>query len=113
MKNSSPGIVSILIMIAAAALEVGGDALCRRGLRSHAPGILALGFVVVGGYGIAVNLVNMDFSRLLGAYVGIFACLSVLTGRFFFGERVAIATWVGLGVVLAGSLIIQFGDRAP
>jgi len=112
MKASSPGVFSLLIMIAAATLEVGGDALCRRGLRGGGLALVMLGFVVLGSYGIVVNLINMDFGRLLGTYVGIFACISVLAGRWVFGDRVPVSTWVGLGVVLAGSLIIQFGARA-
>lgn len=105
--------VTLLVMIAAAALEVGGDALCRRGLRGGGGALVVLGFVVLGSYGVVVNLVNMDFSGLLGAYVGVFALVSVLAGRMLFGDRVPATTWVGLGVVLLGSLIIQFGARVP
>jgi drug/metabolite transporter (DMT)-like permease len=41
--------------------------------------------------------------------VGFFALVSVLCGRLLFGEAIATATWVGVGVVLLGSLIMQFG----
>lgn len=37
------------------------------------------------------------------------ACRSVLTGRLLFHEQVPTSTWLGLAVVLAGSLIIHFG----
>jgi drug/metabolite transporter superfamily protein YnfA len=93
----------------AALLEVGGDALIRRGLRGGGAGLVALGFIVLGSYGIAVNLLDADFSRVLGAYVGVFALTSVLAGRLLFAERVASSTWIGLAVILTGSLIIQFG----
>jgi small multidrug resistance family-3 protein len=43
--------------------------------------------------------------------VGVFALVSVLAGRFVFGDVVPNATWIGLAVVLAGSLIIQLGPR--
>ncbi len=96
-------------MIIAAALEVGGDAMIRAGLRGKGWLLVLLGFAVLGSYGIAINQLPLDFSRLLGVYVGVFALVSVLCGRLLFGEAVAAATWVGLGVVLIGSLIMQFG----
>jgi len=98
-------------MIIAAMLEVGGDALIRRGLRASGAAFVLLGFLVLGSYGVVVNLLDLDFSRLLGIYVGVFALVSVLAGRFLFAEQIAPATWIGLCVVLAGSAIIQFGVR--
>ena len=104
--------VQMLLMVLAAALEVGGDALVRKGLRGAGLGLVALGFIVLGSYGVVVNRLNLDFSRLLGAYVGFFAIVSVLFGRIVFKEQIATSTWVGLGVVLGGSLIIQLGGSS-
>jgi small multidrug resistance family-3 protein len=104
--------VQMLVMVLAAALEVGGDALVRKGLRGAGLGLVALGFIVLGSYGVVVNRLNLDFSRLLGAYVGFFAIVSVLFGRIVFKEQIATSTWVGLGVVLGGSLIIQLGGSS-
>jgi len=95
--------------VAAAMLEVAGDALIRRGLRGSGALLVAGGVLVLGAYGVVVNLLPLDFSRLLGAYVGIFAVVSVLTGWLLFGDRVPVSTWAGLSVILAGSLIIQMG----
>ena len=97
------------VMVVAAALEVLGDALIRKGLRGAGMGLVALGFIVLGSYGVVVNRLELDFSRLLGAYVGFFAIVSVLFGRLVFKEQIPTSTWLGLGVVLAGSLIIQIG----
>ena len=58
-----------------------------------------------------VNQVKWDFSKLLGVYVGVFALVSVLVGRYFFKEAVPFSTWVGLGIILAGGLVIQFGPK--
>ena len=113
MKGTWSRSASLLIMVIAAVLEVGGDALIRRGLRGGGLALVALGFVVLGSYGVVVNLLNMDFSSLLGAYVGVFALVSVLAGRLLFGDRVASTTWIGLGIVLLGSLVIQVGARVP
>jgi small multidrug resistance family-3 protein len=96
-------------MSCAAAFEVGGDILIRKGLRGSGIAMIALGFVVLGSYGILVNLLELDFSRLLGAYIGIFALVSVAAGRLLFRDQVANSTWLGLGLVVVGSLVIQFG----
>jgi len=96
----------------AAVLEVLGDALIRKGLRGSGAWLVVGGLVVLGSYGVVVNLVPLDFSRLLGAYVGFFAVVSVLCGRFVFADRVPLSTWIGLGVVLTGSVIIQLGSAA-
>src|ERR1700690_1459389 len=95
------------VMTCAAAFEVGGDILIRKGLRGSGIALIALGFVVLGSYGILVNLLELDFSRLLGAYIGIFALISLSAGRLLFRDQVSHATWLGLGLVIIGSLIIQ------
>jgi drug/metabolite transporter superfamily protein YnfA len=97
------------LFVCSAVLEVGGDALIRRGLRGGGLALIALGFVVLGSYGVVVNLLDLDFSRLLGAYVGVFAVVSVVVGRLAFGDLVPLSTWAGLAVILAGSLIIHLG----
>ena len=106
-----PTLVPFVVFAAAAVLEVAGDAIIRAGLRGRGIAIVAVGFAVLGSYGVVVNLLDIDFSKLLGAYVGIFAIVSVLIGRFFFGDQVPISTWLGLLVVLGGSLIIHLGAR--
>ena len=64
---------------------------------------------MLGSYGVVVNLLPMDFSKLLGTYVAFFAVVSVLFGRFAFGDVVPMSTWLGLAVIVAGSAIIQIG----
>ena len=93
----------------AAALEVTGDAVIRQGLRGSGWALIAAGCVMLGGYGVVVNLVPWDFSRLLGVYVAVFAAVSVLCGRFVCGESVLASTWVGLAIIITGGLVIQFG----
>ena len=101
--------VAAVVFLVAAVLEVAGDALIRRGLRGGGLVVVAGGFCTLGLYGVIVNQLRVDFSRLLGAYVGVFAVVSVAVGRFAFGERVPPSTWLGLAVILAGSLIIHMG----
>jgi small multidrug resistance family-3 protein len=99
-----------LIFILAALLEVSGDGLIRKGLRVRGVIFVAIGFVILGAYGLVVNMVKWDFSKLLGVYVAVFAAVSILFGRYVFQEVIPPATWVGLAVIVAGGLIIQFGS---
>jgi drug/metabolite transporter superfamily protein YnfA len=98
-----------VVLILAALFEVGGDALIRAGLRGRGVVLIALGFLILGSYGLVLNQIAIDFSKLLGVYVGLFAVVSVLFGKFLFHEAIPPSTWLGLGVVLTGSLIIQWG----
>ena len=102
-------IVAWLVFLASALLEVGGDAMTRRGLRGQGLVWIAIGFAALGCYGLVVNLVKWDFSRLLGVYVAVFAWVSVCFGLFVFKERIPLSTWCGLGLITLGGLVIQFG----
>lgn len=105
------GATAIAVLLMAAVLEVAGDAVIRKGLRGGGLVVIATGFVMLGTYGIVVNLLGWDFSRLLGVYVAVFATVAVLAGRAVFHEVIPPATYIGLAVVIFGGLIIQFGGR--
>ncbi len=98
-----------LVMLLAAAFEVGGDALIRAGLRGRGWLFVVLGALTLASYGVIVNLLPMDFSKLLATYVVFFAVVSVVAGRVVFGDNVPVTTWVGLAVIVLGGVIIQLG----
>lgn len=100
-----------VIFIAAAVLEVGGDAVIRKGLRGGMVWLIIAGFLILGCYGVVVNTVKWDFSRLLGVYVAVFAVVSVLAGRFVFKETVPVSTWAGLAIIVIGGTVIQMGQN--
>jgi small multidrug resistance family-3 protein len=99
----------VAVMLAAAVFEVGGDAMIRAGMRGYGWLLCGLGVATLGAYGVVVNLLAIDFSKLLATYVGFFAVVSVLFGRVLFSEAVPRSTWAGLTVILVGSAIIQLG----
>jgi small multidrug resistance family-3 protein len=99
------------VFVVAALLEVGGDAVIRRGLRGHKIGFVLLGCATLGCYGLLVNSVRWDFSKLLGVYVGFFALVSVMCGWIVFREKIPWSTWLGLGLIMAGCMVVQFGRR--
>jgi drug/metabolite transporter superfamily protein YnfA len=100
-----------LFFFGAALLEVGGDAVIRRGLRGHQLPLVLAGCVILAGYGVLVNWVKWDFSKIFGVYVGFFALAGVLFGKIVFREKIPPATWLGLALIIAGCLVIQFGRQ--
>jgi len=109
MEKFNIPLAAWLVFLGSALLEVGGDAVVRRGLRGANVIIILAGGIMLAGYGLLVNMVRWDFSRLLGVYVAVFALVSVMCGRFVFGESVPNATWMGLAIIIAGGMVIQFG----
>jgi small multidrug resistance family-3 protein len=109
MHDGTGKLAGFVLLGAAAMLEIAGDALIRRGMRGGGAVLVLVGFCVLGSYGLVVNQLQVDFSRMLGAYVGFFAVASVAVGRLAFKEGVSVSTWVGVAVILAGSMIIHLG----
>ena len=105
MKNFLP----LLVFIFAAILESSGDAIIRKGLQSSGILTIATGILVLGCYGLTVNSIKSDFSKLMGVYIALFAAVSILIGKFAFKEVIPATTWIGLSVILLGGMIIQFG----
>ena len=100
-----------VLLAFAALMEVGGDAVVRKGLGNHRSAVVLLGFVIVGAYGVVVNVLRWEFSRLFGVYVAFFAVTAVLFGRFVFREEVPASTWLGLWLIVVGGAVIQLGQR--
>ncbi len=109
LPSGTQRLIEVVVMMLAATCEVGGDAMIRSGLRTGGWLLVALGVVTLAAYGLIVNLLPIDFSKLLATYVAFFAIVSVLAGKLLFREQVPTSTWAGLLVILAGSAIVQFG----
>ena len=104
-------VLAWLTLLGAAVLEVGGDAVIRRGLRGGGALLMAAGCILLAGYGLLVNTVSWDFSKLLGVYVAVFAVVSLLCGQFLFKDEVPVSSWIGLVIIVAGGLVIQLGQK--
>jgi len=96
--------MTYILLILAAALEVGGDAFIRTGLKGTRPTYLILGAVTLIVYGFMVNLTNLDFSRLMGLYIVVFFLVSQLTAVGIFREHLPIPVLVGGTFILLGGL---------
>jgi drug/metabolite transporter superfamily protein YnfA len=103
-------IVAYLILLVAAMLEAGGDALVRIGLHSSSAGaragLFAAGAVVLFSYGLVVNAPPWDFGKLLGVYVTLFFLVAQITNLVFFGARPDLPIYVGGVLIMSGGLII-------
>jgi hypothetical protein len=98
--------MTFVLLLLAAALEAGGDALVRAGLRSPAglrPGFLLAGAAVLFTYGCAVNAPNWDFGKLLGVYVVFFFVMAQAIGWLAFHQA------PGRGVLIGGTCIVVGG----
>jgi hypothetical protein len=99
-----------LLLLVAAGLEVGGDAIVRVGLKNHGGfsqvAFIALGGVVLFADGIFVNIAPADFGRLLGVYVVLFFVVAQIVNLLAFGIRPDMPILVGGAFILANGLVI-------
>ena len=98
----------LILLTAAAILEVGGDALIRWGLRGGQNFGFVLGTVVLFGYGLTVNVPKWDFGRLLGVYIAAFFVVAQLAAYFFYHESPKTPMLVGGVFIVAGGMIMTF-----
>ena len=94
------------LLLCAALLEAGGDALMRVGLRSptftRAALFLVLGGLILTFYGCLVNTPPWDFARLIGVYVAFFFLVAQVISWLGFGQKPT-------PMVLCGGVLIVLG----
>jgi small multidrug resistance family-3 protein len=104
--------VALLILIVAALLEAGGDAIVRTGLHAHAPAqkgaLFGLGALVLLSYGVVVNTPAWDFGRLLGVYVSLFFVAAQVINLVAFHVQPALPVLTGGALIVAGGLLMTF-----
>ncbi len=107
-------ITAILVLLVAALLEVGGDALVRNGLRTdslaHRASWFFLGALSLLAYGCVVNAPKWNFGRLLGAYVVLFFVVAQGIAWLGFREKPTLPLLVGGACIVLGGGIISFWD---
>jgi small multidrug resistance family-3 protein len=100
-----------IAFMVAAIFEVGGDAVIRLGIKNNSIILMLFGAATLAGYGLIVNSVDWNFSKIFGVYVGAFALVAILFGKFLFREQIPLTTWLGLAIIIAGGMVIQFGEN--
>ncbi len=96
---------TLAILVLAAALEVGGDALVRIGLRGPAY-LMAAGGLVLFAYGVLVNLSGVDFNRLMGIYIAVFFLVSQVISFILFKQIPDDRILLGGGFIVVGGMLI-------
>lgn len=95
-----------IILILAAALEVGGDALVRMGLEGPKYW-MAAGAITLFAYGVLVNTSGLDFNRLMGIYIVVFFLVSQIISWLVFKQLPDDRMLLGGGFIVAGGLVIM------
>jgi small multidrug resistance family-3 protein len=97
------------MLIGAAILEVGGDALIRRGMETRS-WMIAAGALSLVVYGVAVNRGGfdggVDFGRLMGVYIAVFFVVSQIIAMIYSRELPALRTIAGGALIIAGGYTI-------
>jgi drug/metabolite transporter superfamily protein YnfA len=102
---------AILLLLLAAVLEAGGDAIIRAGLHKNLLWQKTLLFTLAGvvllAYGWTVNSPPWDFGKLLGLYVVFFFLTAQVLSWLVFKQTPSLAVIVGGGFIVAGGVIIS------
>ena len=101
---------NLALLLVAAVLEVGGDAIVRFGLHASNFSAKALLFVLGAGvlfaYGVFVNSAPADFGRLLGIYVVLFFLVAQIVNRVAFGVAPSMPILIGGAFILVGGAVM-------
>jgi hypothetical protein len=102
---------AILVLLVAAALEAGGDAMIRVGLHAnmawHRYVMFAAAAVVLFAYGWTVNAPPWDFGKLLGLYVVFFFVIAQLIAWLFFKQTPSPMVLLGGALIVAGGVVVS------
>ncbi len=105
-------LVSLSVLVAAALLEIAGDAAMRQGLERSASSWLVLGAAALAAYGFTVNTSRVvAFNALMGSYIAVFFLVSQVVAWAAFGERPSATLIAGGALIVAGGLVIQAGNH--
>ena len=108
----SPVLAGVVLLLAAI-LEAGGDALVRHGLAQGSLTTRLLWYaaaaVVLFSYGWVVNAPKWEFGRLLGIYIALFFVVAQLMAWLIFGEKLSASVGIGGALILLGAGVIFFG----
>jgi len=103
---------TLAMLLVAAVLEIGGDALIRTGLAAARWPAIAAGGAALVAYGLVVNLNrSIDFGKLMGVYIAVFFVVSQLVSFAAFGERPSIRMLAAGSLIVIGGVWIQLGSK--
>jgi small multidrug resistance family-3 protein len=102
--------MSLLLLLLAAVLEAGGDALIRVGVRTSVGVARPLAYVggalMLFAYGRLINATRWDFGRLIGLYIVFFFLVAQVIAWLTFGELPSRAVWLGGTLIVLGGALM-------
>jgi hypothetical protein len=109
-------LVILGFLIAATAMESGGDAIVRMGLTQQALGSRSLCFLagaaLLFGYGLALNLAPISFGRVVGVYVATLFVVWQVISFFSFRSLPTPPILIGGALIVVGGAIVAFWETA-
>jgi drug/metabolite transporter superfamily protein YnfA len=102
---------ALAILLLAAILEAGGDALMRAGLHKSVlwqrATLFTIAAIVLFAYGWTVNSPPWDFGKLIGIYVVFFFLIAQLISWVIFKQTPSRAVLIGGMLIVGGGLVIS------
>lgn len=116
MIKALQGVPILALLLVATSLEASGDAVVRMAIYSHAGAIrIALflaGAALLLGYGSFLNLVPLDFARVVGLYIATLFVVWQVVACVAFRSLPTLPILVGGALVIAGGAVISFWKPA-
>src|ERR1700689_2725855 len=106
------GVPLMVLLLLAAVLEAGGDAVVRVAIYQHV-GLIRIGLFLAGAalllaYGSLLNLAPLDFGRVVGLYIATLFVVWQVINFFAFRAFPTMPILVGGALVIAGGAITTF-----
>ena len=102
--------VAFALLLLAAILEAGGDAVIRVGLHTSNSAmrwlLMVAGAAILFAYGYTVNAPGWDFGRLLGIYIVLLFVVAQIVSWLAFGQPPGTALLIGGALIVAGGVVI-------
>jgi drug/metabolite transporter (DMT)-like permease len=101
-----------IVLLVAALLEAGGDAVVRKALHSQALPLrivlFAAGAALLFAYGTFLNLAPLDFGKVVGLYIATFFLIWQVITYLAFGTVPTLPILLGGTLIVAGGLLVSF-----
>ena len=116
MFNSVRELPIPLLLLVATTFEVSGDAIVRLALYNPVGhgrvAFLAVGAILLLGYGSLLNAAPVEFGRIVGLYIATLFIVWQIINFIVFRSLPDLPVWVGGALVIVGGLLVTFWRAA-
>jgi hypothetical protein len=103
---------TLIFLLIAATLEVGGDAVIRIAIYKHVGlarvALMMTGVLLLFGYGFSINLAPLEFREVVGLYIATLFVIWQVINFVAFRTSPSLPVLAGGALIMAGGLIITF-----